>query len=292
MECILEKYNNHKRRTLDRITSIYSRRGMEIIKKVYLDAAEDIFNALEDEGKYKPDLSSFDKKFEDLLESHFQTVIDVGVSDGYREVTPENKLSTWLDYDPLVPIERTLPVELTNYKKKLSDRIEKLLGDKRPKAFLEVIGFTKDQTLDYLKNTYKHLAKDWLAGEGTIRDVKEALQRSLGKVDSSVERTFRTETTRWFNESRAEYFESQTSASHVQIFAVTDGRTSHICESRNGFVVPIDEAREKKYLPPFHPNCRTVQRALFENLPSHKRLIENGMAMNEANFESLPHGLA
>lgn len=44
MECILEKYNDHKRRTLERITSAYSRRGMEIIKKVYLDAAEDILD--------------------------------------------------------------------------------------------------------------------------------------------------------------------------------------------------------------------------------------------------------
>lgn len=254
--------------------------------------ADEMFDALESGEKFSPSLKNFDSGFEKLLEKHFRKTIEVGVSDGYREVTPENNLSTWLDYGPLVPIESTIPVELAGYRDEMTNRIRKLLGENTKTIFPELKDSLKDQQLSFLKGTYKNLAKNWLKGESSIVEVKKALTNTLGKGKASIERVFRTETTRWFNESRAEYFQSQTTATHVQIFAVTDGRTSHICESRNGFVVPIEKARLKKYMPPFHPNCRTVQRALFASIASHRKLIERGMAMNESRFEDLPRGWA
>jgi SPP1 gp7 family putative phage head morphogenesis protein len=290
MNHLLEKYNYHKRRTLDRITSEYAARATFILQRLYVRAARDIYEALESGSSYSPDLNGLDEKLENILDDHFQKVVSVGVADGYREASPENELGTWLNYNLYEPIENTLPVELANYRKKLADLIERTIGDKKPKTFMEIIGNTKESQLDWLKSTYQKLAKDWLAGQDSMIEVKKALNETLQKGKNAMERVFRTETTRWFNESRAEYFENETTATHVQLFAVTDGRTSEICECRNGYVVPIEKAKERKYMPPFHPNCRTVQRALYDSLPSHHRLIEKGMAMDESTFVALPRG--
>lgn len=293
METLLERYNAHKRATLDRLTQSYTMKGLIITRNFYRDLVEPFYESLNDgDNTIKIDISALDKKFEKLLEDHFQTIIRVGVADGYREVTPEKKLGTWLDYHPNMPIEQTLGVHLKTYQETLADRIEKQVGDRQKKTFLDVVGFNKEQQLDMLKRAYADIAKDWLEGKSTIRDVKEALEERLKKGAASTERLFRTETTRWFNESRLTYFKEETSVSHVQIFAVTDGRTSEICESRNGFVIEISKASFKKYLPPFHPNCRTVQRGLIAGFGPHDRLISRGEAIPESRFVKPPKGWA
>jgi len=74
--------------------------------------------------------------------------------------------------------------------------------------------------------------------------------------------------------------------------AVTDGRISNICESRHGYVVEIGKAWLKKYMPAFHPHCRTIQRPLFSSLPSNKVQIDKGLEMDERSFVPLPKGWA
>lgn len=292
METLLQRYNTHKRFTLDRITANYTARGVMEMREFYASLVEEFFESLESgKSSIKVNKSSI-PSIENLLESHFKKVVKVGVSDGYREVSPHKELGSWLNYNIYQPIEDTFSVSLAKTRDTLADRIAKDIGAQKKAAFLDIIGFTKDQSLENLKKTYEFLSKDWREGKSSIKEVKEALQRTLVKEDASINRTFRTETTRWFNESRREYFVNETSVSHVQIFAVTDGRTSEICETRNGFVIPIGLAHFKRYMPPFHPNCRTVQRGLIKGLSSHDRLIQRGLAMKESTFVKLPKGWA
>lgn len=291
METLLAKYNTHKRATLDRVTQIYTREGIAITGSFYASLVEDFYESLEsNKSSVSIDPKSYDKKFLDLIERHYEKVLKVGVSDGYMEITPDNKLGLWLNHHLYLPVENAFPTSLATYRESLADKIDKIIGDKKDKALIDVIGFNKDQHLGFLKKTYSHLAEDWLVGKSSIQEVKKALEDTLRKSSSSIERTFRTETTRWFNETRATYFEEETSVTHIQLFAVTDGRTSEICEDRHGYVVPIEDARLKRYMPPFHPNCRTVQRGLIAGFPPHDKLIQKGEAMNAAKFTPLPKG--
>lgn len=292
METILQRYSTHKRITMDRITAGYTDRGVMEFKAFYDSLTDEFFEALESgKGTIKISKSSI-PSIEDLLESHFQKVVKVGVSDGYREVSPEKELGSWLNYNIYQPIEDTFSTSLAKQRDTLADRIAKSIGHKRRKTFIDLIDANKEQHMERIRRTYENLSIDWREGKSSIKAVKEALKEALGKSKSSIETIFRTETTRWFNESRREYFVNETSVSHVQIFAVTDGRISEICDCRHGFVVPIDKANLKKYMPPFHPNCRTEHRGLIEGLSSHDRLIKKGMAMDESKFKPLPKGWA
>lgn len=290
MQSILQRYNTHKRYTLDRVTAKYANRSILLLGDFYREIADEMYEALQSgDSTLKISESRF-PNLDEILEAHFKKVVQVGVSDGYLEISPEKKLGLWLQHDIYRPVEDCFTVKLAKRRDSIADIIEKRISDKRQDLFLETL--SRSNSLKFLKEVYANLADGWLKGESTISEVKKALTETLGKNARSIETTFRTQTTDYFNQSRYEYFKTETSVTHIQIYAVTDGRTSEICESRDGFVVPIELAHFKRYMPPFHPNCRTVQRGLIQGLPSHDRLILRGEGMNQAAFKPLPKGWA
>lgn len=289
----LAKYNIHKRKTLDRLTARATNRLRLIFELHIKEIAKDFFSALENGRKsFDPKDAGLQKKIEKVLKNHRDEVIHVSVSDGIQEVSPENKLGAWEVWPLNVPIEKTLSISLAGKRKGEVDRIAKKFEKTKQKSFFEVLQAQFDQHMSAIKKAYADASREWLQGEGAKEDVNTYLRRALKVSETSAERIVRTETTAHFNESRMEYFETNTAVDYIQIFAITDGRTSEICDTRHGFVVPIDQAKLKKNMPPFHPNCRTVQRPLLSYLTSHKAIIDKGLKMDERKFASLPKGWA
>lgn len=290
----MARYNDHKRATLDRLTLSFQLQARSVVREDLSRLEVDIVEALA-AGRMsfapKPSAEAT-RRLEAIYAEHQKKVIYVGFSDGIQEVSPESKpqLGLWQSFPIGMPIENTLKPALAESRNRWAEDFIR----KQQKALKErLAAYVKTAKSDYLKNLRQSWAlasKRWLAGEQDVGDVREILKAALRKTDSSAERILRTETTSYFNESRCTYFKTQTAVDFMQIYAVTDGRISHICEARHGFVVPIEKASEKKYMPAFHPHCRTVQRALFSSLPSHKQLIDKGLAMNEAAFPPLPAG--
>jgi hypothetical protein len=89
---------------------------------------------------------------------------------------------------------------------------------------------------------------------------------------------------------------------YVEFDVVMDGRTTELCTSLNGVIVPIGHPYLKTYYPPNHFNCRTTVRKrrngkVTENLPYPEipdmfrtNLGEQGLIfpINHAYFDGLP----
>lgn len=289
---ILAAYNVHKRSTLDRISGKYHLTARRFIKAAIQAELPAIEAAIERGSEvFEPDTENLEKSLNRVFLFHGREAVKVAISDGIREVSPDEKLSTWLQYPLTMPIELTLGTELASEREKM---IQKFL-DRRSGLVKQVQQFVTNVTDDYRRNlraAYTRAAHDWIAGgeDESGELVRARMKEALQKTDSGVERIFRTETTAYFNESRHEYFKDNTSVDYVQLYAVTDGRISKICDTRHGFVVSLEKAGLKLYLPPFHPNCRTIQRPLISSLSSHKSIIEKGLEIDERSFAPLPGG--
>lgn len=94
--------------------------------------------------------------------------------------------------------------------------------------------------------------------------VGEKLESAWGEDDPSrVETIFRTEVQGAYSAGR-QYQNEQVRETHpfIRYDVVDDDRTSDICESLIGVVLPADEAT---LFPPLHPNCRTDMVAITED---------------------------
>ncbi|MGZ3696491.1 MAG: minor capsid protein [Bdellovibrionota bacterium] len=279
-------YNIHKRKTLDRLTLTYQLRMREVLRQNSEKQVREFLEAL-DAGRttFDPDLRGLRDKISPVFESHREKVIHVAVSDGIQEISPDHELGLWERFPLDMPVEDTLGIQLASERDKIVRGIKKATIAQNTFKVKDLADSLLDRYLSNLKKTYKKIAASWLEGESTIEEVLKGLKRNLQRTDSESEMLFRTETTNYFNESRHDYFESKTAVDYMELYAVTDGRISKICEDRHGAVVTIAEAGLKKYMPAFHPHCRTIQRPLISALSSHKKIVEAGLALR-ASYES------
>jgi SPP1 gp7 family putative phage head morphogenesis protein len=290
----MSRYNAHKRATLDRLTLTYQLAIREALREDLSRLEVEMVHALERlDGQYEPtpSASTFDK-IALHFERHQRQTILVGFSDGIQEVSPENKLGAWEQFPISMAVEKTLTSQLADSRNRWTQEFIRKYRKTLAARLQEYTANTQSAYLKKVRESWAFASRRWLQGEADTGMVRAYLSRTLQQTDNEAERTLRTETTNYFNESRQNYFATETAVDYVQLYAVTDGRISNICEARHGFVVPIGKAGEKKYLPAFHPHCRTVQRALFSTLKAHKLLIDKGLAMNEASFPPLPNGWA
>lgn len=290
-------YGTQKRNTLDNITDAANRVTRAVIRDDLRRRSNDILFQLNSGKKYLEDDSvrNLADPMDNIFERHEFVSVRTGISDGMQEVTPENELGLWKllpnNHDPIQTLTQLKP-QLGKKRDDLTTQFIK--KNKKNRAFtLKALRtlFLGDY-LRILRRGYQDLAKDWIAGEGTIDDVQAMLSITFGATSVESKRIFRTETTNNFNDARADYFINETSMDYMQIFAITDGRISNICEDRHLWVFPISEANQKSKKPAFHPNCRTIQRPLTSRLASHRKMIDKGLAMDERRFTPLPKGWA
>jgi len=237
-----------------------------------------------------PPQKEIKRKIESNFISHKKDAVKVGVSDGVLEVSPERELSLWKHFPIGYPVEEAVNLVAPKIAiEPLTNDIERVIETKKR---FKIAKLTQSQLKTYLfsiKNVFRALSTDWIVGESSIKEVIESLKTVLRVSDAGASRIFRTETTSYFNESRHAYFNRNTKVDFIQLFAVTDGRITPICDSRHGFILSIERAGLKTFMPPFHWNCRTIQRALISALSSHARIIKTWSdRVREDQFVDLP----
>lgn len=256
-------YNNHKRGTIERLTHKYLDYYSDIIEAHIKSNQDKIESALESGRSLKVSTQSLKEKLVDVFIDHSKYVVKAGVSDAMQEESVAlSKGDRWSSKPIGLPVElaltsmaqitqRDLVSRLTNkfVSKKAKKIIEKIV-DRQISGYLRKLEFIYEQTSDKYRNDED--SKD------TRKKVAQIIRQITDTEKFAAERIFRTETTRYFNKARYDYFVKYTEVDFVQIIAVTDGRTSEICESRDLYIIPIEYAKLKRFTPPFHPNCRTI----------------------------------
>ena len=278
----LKAYNAWKRSTLDRVTGKYKAKMVQVLNRHTSAISPQIQRAIESGHRTFTMPDHFLKHdLMVLMLAHQHDCVYIGISDGMREVSPEKRLSTWERYPYYFPVEETF-VNLAE--KKTRDSIAasawKRIRKKNMKFMSDILDLEIDRYKKNIKNVFDQIAARYFKdpdNEDPNSVFTDVIARVFQKNESQSEMIFRTETTRYFNDARVAYFQENTDVDFVQIIAVTDGRISNICESREGYVIPIALAGEKKFKPPFHPNCRSVQSPLDTDLKSDQEHVRSNL---------------
>ena len=290
------KYNEWKRSTLNRLTQKYHAKAVALFERNLKLHEHAIQRAFERKDKtIDVHDTMLSQELMALYKRHLHDVVWVGISDGLREVTPEKKLSTWQEWPIEVPVEDTI-VSLSDTSNRAS-AFQRAFAKIYKRSRLRMAKNSKRQTKRYLRNItdgYRLLTKNYFedeTNETPVSMIKYLMKDVLGKTQAETERVFRTETTKYFNEARISYFKNHTDVDFVQLYAVTDGRVSAICECRHLYVIPIALAGQKKYSPPFHPNCRTIQSPLDTDLKSNQTRVRENLGAEFGTIKSNTSGL-
>jgi SPP1 gp7 family putative phage head morphogenesis protein len=278
----LAKYNAWKRTTLDRLSSKFTVR-MRIVLDQHAKTLEPFLRAALEAGAQSfniPDLF-LKQQLIDIFLHHQHDAVYVAISDGIREMSPKKKLSTWEKWPYDYPVEATF-TSLAERKERdsIASKVFKSIRKRNNKIIGDLIDLEVERYKRNVRSVFHAVADQYFkdpentAPKGVFVDL---LGRIFNKNEVQATAVFRTETTRYFNDARIAYFQDNTDVDFVQIVAVTDGRISNICESRDGYVIPIDRANEKQFRPPFHINCRSVQSPLDTDLKSDLEIVRSSL---------------
>lgn len=261
----MARYNVHKRNTLDRLTLIYTLRMRSVIKRDLEKKIGRFVDAL-DSGRSSvdPKLDTVRPQVSKVFEDHRDGVVHVAVSDGIQEVSPEHELGLWEAFPESMPVENTLTVELAGRRDKLVRGIRKKTVAANAYKVPDLVNSLFESYLKGLRVSYEYLTHSWMRGEEDNEEhVIRALKDTFQRTDAEARRIFQTETTNYFNEARHDYFQENTGVDYMQLYAVTDGRISQICEDRHRAVITIEDAKKKEFMPAFHPWCYDPETELY-----------------------------
>jgi SPP1 gp7 family putative phage head morphogenesis protein len=118
-----------------------------------------------------------------------------------------------------------------------------------------------------LANRIAQRIVDGLRTGETMQQLMDAVEEILGDATGyRLERIVRTETTRYYNYALVWETAAYPEVAGYRYSVVEDDRTSSICKPLAGKIVRRAELR---YIPPLHPNCRTVLVPLLaEEIPA------------------------
>lgn len=125
-----------------------------------------------------------------------------------------------------------------------------------------VAGVTEGSVVQDVFDALDRAIEDGTALEDFKADVGVSLEEAWGGEDAArLETTFRTNVMSSYNGGRHEMFnepEVKKARPYLRFDAVSDSRTSDICEALDGKVLPADDPFWLKHTPPLHFNCRSV----------------------------------
>ena len=134
---------------------------------------------------------------------------------------------------------------------------------------------------DFAKDTLAQVKTHLLAAiqvEPISRPVLlNRLQSTLNVARARAVTIARTETTNAYNQGRISTFTESRLVTHLIFYAIDDGRTTAICRSRAGMVIPItDKQAIARNIPPCHYSCRsTIGNLMPDLVPAHRRIVED-----------------
>lgn len=109
------------------------------------------------------------------------------------------------------------------------------------------------------------------------KELVEKIQGTLNTTKARATTIARTETTNAYNQGRMETYARSNLVTHVRFLAISDDRTTDICLSRNGMVMPLsDPALVTENTPPLHFNCRSVLSPLMPSVSrAHAEMVND-----------------
>ncbi|WP_206754656.1 MULTISPECIES: minor capsid protein [Cyanophyceae] len=111
-------------------------------------------------------------------------------------------------------------------------------------------------------------------GEPIARpELLRRIQSTLGVAKGRATTIARTETTYAYNTGRMASFNDSELVDYVRVIAIRDRRTSDVCQSRDGLVVPKGELATIGGPPPWHYRCRTTIGAVMSQLSRFKAMV-------------------
>lgn len=124
-------------------------------------------------------------------------------------------------------------------------------------------------------------------------ELQRQIQETLRVSSVRAEIIARTETTYAYNQARVQMFRQSQIVSHVRFLAIDDARTTAICRSRNGMLIPIEDTGTiSANKPPLHGRCRSMLSPVMANInPTHQQWADDpDRSWDNRQLVDLPKG--
>lgn len=118
--------------------------------------------------------------------------------------------------------------------------------------FSDRIWRNKNQLLNWINDD---LTKGIIRGD-SIQKMGKSLKDRCRSTRYQAERLVRTESCHAYTQGTLDGYTDSKVVDAVEILTAGDERMCPTCSSKDGVVVPLDEARAGDNIPPVHPNCR------------------------------------
>jgi len=163
---------------------------------------------------------------------------------------------------------------------------------KMPKDNKIVADGMKNTYINKLKEAYKKHGEEFR--QGSVYDQEEArvkIQKEANVTYSRAKTIVNTETTRYYNQARIDFYDDAEGVTHFLFMAIRDARTTKWCNDRHRLVYEKDSEYLRKETPPCHWNCRSEILPLTPSNPRHKKYIkERGAQRKNRRPKPLPPG--
>jgi SPP1 gp7 family putative phage head morphogenesis protein len=151
-------------------------------------------------------------------------------------------------------------------------------------ALLDVVAEVWESLTEALEDGTPY--REWADG------IRDRLEAAWGRRDGQrVETIFRTNVQMAYQSGRwAQLQDPEVKATHPYLMydAVLDNRTTEICRSRNGTVLPADDPWWAQNWPPLHFNCRSGVRPITEAEASRRGIRKPPAIPPQKGFGSAP----
>lgn len=191
---------------------------------------------------------------------------------------------------------------------RISDSLKKIMqfydawrvGRYTPKRPLAQAKKIKDLYVKKVQSVWERYSRDFRSGqEFNQQEVAEEIRREAGTVKSRAQNIVQTETTRYYNAARQEFYDKSEDVTHYLLMAVRDQGTTKWCtpkivdgkRGRHGLVYRKGTKLFQRERPPCHWRCRSEILPLSPYNPAHLKLI-NDKSLQRENVlcHPLPRG--
>lgn len=102
------------------------------------------------------------------------------------------------------------------------------------------------------------------------------IEKTLSVSRNRAEIIARTELTSAYNLGRLTTYNQSEMVTHVKFLAIRDARTTEICRTRNGLIIPKGSVEMVFNTPPLHARCRSVLSPVMPSVnPSHQKWVDD-----------------
>lgn len=229
----------------------------------------------------------WDKRAEELNEELLYLAVSDLEGDGGKSQMYELLLQFLMDHmvetsmQSLVMIEERMPA--VPKKARLAKRSKDLsywmqvwdawrTKRKPTKAIKKQADSMLKQYLQATKRWYERASEPIRRGEVPKKVLAKELAKQVRAPLSRAKTIVNTETTRYWNEVRRDFYNGEPQVTHYLFMSIRDHRTTQWCRTRHGLVY---EKGDPELPPPIHWNCRSEILPLTPFNPRHQNLIQD-----------------